>query len=79
MGTRTPGNPGVASSGLTIGIRIYVHFNSYLEMGADIHYCFPVECMRFLSTLDYSILYPCRRVDVKFQVFPGRIEFQWIG
>ena len=43
-------------------------------MGADIHYCLPAECPSFLSTLGCSILYPCRRVDVKFQVFPGRIE-----
>ena len=64
---------------LNLEICIYVHLNSCLEMGADIHYCLPAECTSFLSTLGYSIVYPCRRVDVKFQVFSGRIEFQWIG
>ena len=68
---------------LNLEMRIYVHFYYCLEMRVDIHYCVPAECTSFLSMLGCSILYPgpihaarCRRVDVEFQGFPGRIEFQ---
>ena len=51
-------------------------FNYCLEMRVDIH-CLPAECTSFLSTLgglfhSISRAYPCRRVDVKFQVFPWK-------